>query len=133
MKNFGRAVRSFFLAFSRMSEDRKIKFSEKVYMVVPYVELTLVSLGIDNVQTMRLSISDAIEIFKSIKSACEMHEISEIRVGQLSWKTDARLHPEKPDQVVVQFAGPLGFAREVLKRKDILAAVVEFDKKIGLR
>jgi len=130
--DLGRAIRVFFRTFSRMTDHRKIKFSDRMYMLVPYVELTLVSLGVDNVQAMKLSVKDATEIFKSIRSACEMREIKEIEVGELTWKTDARLQPEDPDRVVVQFDGPLGFVREVLRREDVVAALTEFEKKIGL-
>lgn len=82
---------------------------------------------------MRLSIGDAREIFKSIESACETQGIGEIRVGELSWKTDARLHGAEADRVVIQLDGPLGFSREVLTRKDVTAAVAQFEAKIGLR
>ena len=128
---FAQIVRFFFQVASRMSREDRITFSDQVYMRLPDVEITLVSLGME-IQTTRLSIDDAKEIFKSIKSACDMHEIKEIKVGELYWKTDGRLQSADEDRMVIEFGEPLGFARHVVNRQDVSSAVIEFTKRFGL-
>jgi len=132
---FTQIVRSFFQVVSRMTrEDRenRITFSDQVYMRLPHTEVTLVSLGIDNIQTMKLSINDAREIFRSIKSALDMREINETKIGDLYWKTDGRLDSADRERVVIEFNGPLGFTHAIMKRGEVSAAVAEFTKKFNL-
>src|SRR4051794_5392159 len=47
--------------------------------------------GAETVMAMNLTVPDATAIFKSIKQACEEREAVEIEIGELRWKTDARL------------------------------------------
>jgi hypothetical protein len=133
---FAQTISLFFRVVSRMiREDRenRIKFSDRVYMRLPRTEITLVSLGAgESIQTMKLSIDDAREILRSIKRACDLHQVEEIRIDRLSWKTDARVNFPGQDTVVIQFDGPLGFTREQLKREAVTAAVTEFTKRFGL-
>ncbi len=132
MMRFGQAVRSILKKLSRTTREEKIEFSDRLYMRACRGELTLVSLGIENVQAMRLLIADATAIFRSIKSACDMQEVVEIKVGELSWKTDARLQSTDRDRMIIEFNGPSGFGREVVKRDRVIAALADFKAKFGL-
>ncbi len=80
---------------------------------------------------MGLSIDEAGEIFGSMKRACDHHEIVEIKVGELSWKTDARSKSDH-DEVIIVFNGPLGYTRDIARREDVAAAVAEFANRFGL-
>jgi hypothetical protein len=88
-------------------------------------------MAIDNIQSMRLSIDQAREIFRSIKRACELEEIVATKVGELSWRTDARLKSD-PEWLTIVFNGPLGYTNTVVKRKDATAAVAAFTDRFGL-
>jgi hypothetical protein len=82
-------------------------------------------------QSMNLSIDEAREIFQSIKRACDLHTIVKIKVGELSWATDARLQ-SNPDSIAVTFDGPLGRTNAIAKRETVAAAIAEFADRFGL-
>jgi len=129
--NFAQIV-TFFQTLSNMFVYEKITLSQRIYLRVPRDRITLVSLAIGDASAMRLSVNDAREIFRSIKRACDLHQVEEIRTNELSWKTDARINFPGQDTVVIQFEGPLGFTRDLVKREAATAAVIEFTKKFGL-
>jgi hypothetical protein len=104
-------------------DKRKIKFSERLYIYISKTELTLVSLAVGNIQTMRLSTNDAIAIFRSVEAAFNAQEIMQVKTGDLVWTTDARLQAEHPDRMLIKCNGPLGFVYEVVDRKDVFLAL----------
>jgi hypothetical protein len=81
--------------------------------------------GSEVIQSMTLSVDDAKKIFRSIERAYDRNEMAEIKVGDLSWKTDCRVQ-SNPDRVTVSFNGPMGRTRIDVKRQDIAAAIAEF-------
>jgi hypothetical protein len=119
---------------SEMGDFEKITLARGLYFRVPKPEVTLMSVssdGGDVIQSMSLSVDEAKQIFQSIKRACDLHEIVEVKVGELSWKADARLQ-SNPDIIVIAFNGPLGRTRVTAKREDVAAAVAEFTDRFGL-
>jgi hypothetical protein len=129
---FAQIIRSFFQAVSRMKREDRITFSDRVYMRLPDTKITLLSLAPDNIQAIELSINDAKAIFRSIKRACDLHQVEEIKTDDWSWKTDARVGLLGQGTVIVKFHGPMGSTTEVLKREAVTAAVTEFTKRFGL-
>jgi len=125
------AMYAFFRALSRIDSAEKIKLSDQLYLRLPDTRLTLVSL-IGAADAIKLSVEDAREIFKSIKSACDTQDIRETKVGELSWKTDGRTRSADQDHMVIQFNGPSGFTRIPVKRDEIAAALAEFETKFGI-
>ena len=77
---------------------------------------------------MSLSVDQAKEIFRSIERAYDRHEMVEIKVGDLSWKTDCRVK-SNPDKVTVSFNGPMGRTRVDVRRQDIAAAIADFSNR----
>src|SRR5438105_4097749 len=81
-------------ALSEVGAYEKIALTNGLYIRVPKAELVLMSVGAGGsevIQSMRLSVDEAKQIFQSIKRACDLREIVEIKVGELYWTTDARL------------------------------------------
>src|ERR1700684_868211 len=75
-------------ALSRVSSYEKIALTDCLYMRIPKAELTLMSLGAGGsevVQSMKLSVYEAEQIFRSIKRACNLNEVVEVKIGDLSW------------------------------------------------
>ena len=115
---------------SHLSAFEKIELTRGVYFRVPKAEVKLMSVGAgsDVIQSMTLSIDHAKEIFRSIERAYDRHEMVEMKVGDLSWKTDCRIQ-SNPDRVIVAFNGPLGRTRVDAKRQDIAAAIANFTNR----
>ena len=121
-------------ALSEIGSNEKIALTDGLYLRLPKAELTLMSLGAGGsevIQSMNLSVGEAQEIFRSIKRACDLHEIAEIKIGELSWRTDARLK-SNPDEIIIVFNGPLGYTRTTAKHEDVVAAITEFTNRFGL-
>jgi hypothetical protein len=78
---------------------------------------------------MNLTVPDATAIFKSIKQACEEREAVEIEIGELRWKTDARLRSS--DGIIIQFDGASGRGGVIAQRQDVETAIIEFDDRFG--
>ena len=91
-----------------------------------------VGAGSDVIQSTTLSVDEATQIFRSIKRACDLHEVIEVKVGELSWTTDARLQ-SNPDKVIIVLNGQQGYTRTDATREDIAAAITEFSNRFGLR
>lgn len=118
---------------SEIGAYEKIDLTKDVYLRVPKAELFLMSVGAggsDVVQSMSLSVDEAKQIFQSIERACDLREIVEVKVGDLSWTTDARLR-SNPDEIIIMFNGPQGRTRAIAKREDVAAAVAEFTRRFG--
>ena len=133
---FWNDFRSLFAGPSEVDLNEKIVFSDRLYIRVRDDEIAVVSLAFDNSQVMRLSLDEAKQIFRSIKRACDLHQIEEIKVTEFSWKIDARLRSKWveriiEDRIIVGFDGPLGFVRELVRRVVVIAAVAEFTKRFG--
>jgi hypothetical protein len=116
---------------SHLSAFEKIELTQGVYFRVPKAEVRLMSVGAggsDVIQSMTLSVDDAKQIFRSIERAYDRHEMVEIKVGDLSWKTDCRVQ-SNPDRVNVSFNGPLGRTSTHVRRQDIAAAIAKFTNR----
>ncbi len=90
------------------------------------------SVGAGEIQSMKLSVDDAKQIFSSIKQACAAQDIVRVVVGELSWTTDARSN-SSPDKIIIKFNGPLGITREIAKREDVANAIAQFTSRFGPR
>ena len=122
-------------ALSEIGSNERIGLTDGLYLRIPKAELILMSVGAGGsevIQSMKLSVGEAQEIFQSIKRACDLHEIVEIKVGELSWRTDARLK-SNPDKIIIVFDGPLGYTRTIARREDVAAAITEFTNRFGLK
>jgi hypothetical protein len=89
-------------------------------------------LGAAESESMTFSVDEAAQIFRSIKRACDLYEIAEIKVGELSWRTDGRLQ-SNPDKIIIVFDTPMGHTRTDARREDVAAAVTEFTNRFGLK
>jgi hypothetical protein len=78
-----------------------------------------------------LSLDEVRALFASMATACERQEATKIRIGDLSWATDARLSPKRPDRIFVRFSGPLGLGSIGLSRRRVLSACEEFSSIFG--
>jgi hypothetical protein len=119
---------------SEVGAYEKIILTKRFYVRVPKAELFLMWVGgggSDVIQSTRLSVDEAQQIFQSIKRACDLRGIVEVKVGDLSWTTDARLR-SNPDEIIIVCNGPQGRTREIAKREDVAAAVAEFTHRFGL-
>jgi hypothetical protein len=132
MMKLAQIIKSWVRVLSDNNGEDRITFSDRVYMCVPHGKITLVSLAIDNIQTATISIDDAKEIFRSIKRACDLSQVDEVKTDRLHWKTDARVYSKAPDTVIIQFDGPSGFTRGIVQRETATAAVIKFTRKFGL-
>jgi hypothetical protein len=124
-------VYSFILeAFSRRRGSKKIALTDRLYLRVPDPEpkLTLISLGGGTIISLRFSVDEAKQVFRSIKHACDLHDVVEIKVGDVSWETDAR----SPEKIIVVFKRSLEYTREIAKREDVVMAITEFTNRFGL-
>jgi hypothetical protein len=119
-------------ALSRASAFERIELTDRLYLRVPKAEVTLMYLGAAESESMTLSVDEATQIFRSIKRACDLHEITEIKVGELSWRTDGRLQ-SNPDKIIIVFDTPMGHTRTDARREDVAAAVTEFTNRFGLK
>ena len=80
---------------------------------------------------MKLSVDEARQILRSIKNACDLNDVEEIKVGQLTWKTDARIRSKGSEEIIIKFSGPDGSTRTPARRKDVAAALAEFTDRFG--
>jgi hypothetical protein len=131
---FGQKIKAFFevlftsvlRGLSGSSSYEKIALTDRLYMRVPKAELTLMSVGGGEVQSTKLSVDEAAQIFRSIKRAFDLQETVEVRIGDLTWKTVV-----SSAKVTIVVNGPQGYTREVAKREDVEAAVANFDNRFG--
>jgi hypothetical protein len=63
--------------------------------------------------------------------ACDMNDVVEIKVGELTWETDARPRSKGSEDIIIKFNGPYGSTRTPAKRKDVIAAMTEFADRLG--
>jgi hypothetical protein len=110
----------------------KISLSDRVYFMIPPSDVVLMSLSMDSIQSIKLPMRDARAVFRMLKFCCEMHELQEVEIGELSWKIDGRTNSPEQQTMVVQFDGPQGWTREVVSRSGVLAAVTNFSNQVGL-
>ena len=99
--SFGRIVRSVFQALSNMYFARtfeKISLTDQLYLGIPKVGITLVSHFGGEGSGIKLSVDEARQVLQSMKQACELNDVVEIKVGELTWKTDARPTSKDPEK-----------------------------------
>jgi hypothetical protein len=133
---FERMLGAFFRALSRTfggarsahNSAERIEFSDRFYLAVPRIALTMIFVTIDAVNSTKLSVNEAREIFESIKSALRKNGVTKINLGELSWKTDA----SDEYQVTISFNGPSGSVYTVVERADVAAAIADFKRRFGL-
>jgi hypothetical protein len=74
-----------------------------------------------------LTLEETRNLFESIALACERQEVVELRMSNVTWTTDGRLHPRNPDRISVHFSGALGSGSiQGLSRRQFLSACTEF-------
>ncbi|WP_315742075.1 MULTISPECIES: hypothetical protein [unclassified Bradyrhizobium] len=111
----------------------RIDLTDLLFFGIQRSELILMSYGAGGsevIQSMKLSMDEAKQIFLSIEQACAVQNVVSVKVGELSWMTDAR-PKSNSDKVVIVFDGPLGYTRAVAQRKDVVAAVAKFADRFG--
>lgn len=86
--------------------------------------------GSEVIQSMKLSVDEAKQIFLSIEQACTRESVVNIKIGELSWMTGARPKANS-DKVVIVFDGPLGYTHAVAQRRDVVAALAKFADRFG--
>lgn len=93
--------------------------------------IQLISLSPGDVQGNTLAVRDAAQLLQSMKSAIDLEQIVSVRVGDVSWTTDARPQPSGVPTVIIKLDGPGGFTRTFVKRDDALAAASAFGKRFA--
>lgn len=122
-------------AWSNAGHYETIELTDRLYVRVLKAELTLKSVGgggSEVMQSMKLSIEEATQIFQSVQRAYDFHEMVEIKVGQLSWMTDARPRSNS-DEIIIKFDGPLGRTRAIARREDVGKGIAKFADRFGLK
>jgi hypothetical protein len=123
-----RIINSLLQAFWRIDRSRRISLSRAMYFQLPNLDVTLFSGLLDDTQSMRLTLSETTEIFRSIGDAFESNELKSVTVRELKWTTDAR-----KGSVIFHIDGyPMGFRRISVSREDVAAALKDFDEKTSL-
>jgi hypothetical protein len=97
---------------------------------VPKLKLNLVSAIGDDSETVEVSIPEARMIFQSMKSAYELKECQQIKIGQIVLTTDCRIQPDNPERVAIKFKSPNGSSHAVLQRENIAATLEEFQSRL---
>jgi hypothetical protein len=116
---------------SHPNDFERIDLTRGVSFVVSEADVKLMSVGAGGsevMQSMTLSLDDTKQIFRSIERAYDRHEMVEIKLDDLSWKTDCRVR-SNPDRVTVSFNGSLGRTRIDVRRQDIAAAIANFTNR----
>ncbi|SHM59698.1 hypothetical protein SAMN05444321_6887 [Bradyrhizobium lablabi] len=115
---------------SYLSTFKKIDLAQGVYFLVsvPEAEVKLMSVGAGGsevMMSMTLSIDDTKQIFRSIERAYDHRELVEIKLDDLSWKTDCRAR-SNPDKVTISFKRLWERTRIDVRRQDIATATASF-------
>ena len=121
-----RIITSLLVAFWEIDHSRRIRLSRGVYFQIPKFEVTLFSGLLDDTQSMRLTLPQAVAVFRSIGDALRSNESKTVDLGDLKWTTDA-----SASTIVfsVKFR-PLSFWRVSVSRESAVAAMEDFEKKI---
>lgn len=131
------AWRLFWRAFLDWKSKEKMEIGQGVFLSIPKGTsapddlIQLISLSPGDVQGNRLAVRDAGRLLQSMKSAIDLKQIVSIRVGDVSWTTDARPQSSGVPTVIIKFDGPGGFTRTFVKQDDALAAVSAFGKRFA--
>ena len=109
---------------SYLGTFQKIDLTQGVYFLVsaPEAEVKLMSVGFDFTMSVALSINETNRIFRSIERAYDNRELVEIKLGDLSWKTDCRVR-SNPDKVTISFKRGWEGTRVDVTRQDIATAI----------
>jgi hypothetical protein len=112
---------------SYLSTFKKIDLTRGVYFLVsiPEAEVKLISVWPDFGMSVALSIDDTRQLFRSIQRAYDHRELVELKLGDLSWKTDCRVR-SNPDKMIISFRRGVERTRVDIKRQDIAAAMANF-------
>lgn len=109
---------------SYLSTFQEIDLTHGVYFLVSAreAEARLMSVGPDFEMSVALSIDEAKRIFRSIERAYDDRELVEIKLADLSWKTDCRVR-SNPDKVTVSFKRGWERTRVDARRQDLATAI----------
>jgi hypothetical protein len=111
---------------------RKIDLTRGVYFVsIPEAEAKLISAG-PEMMSMALSINDTKQIFRSMERAYDRRELEEIKLGDLSWKTDCRVR-SNPEKVTISFKRGWERTRADARRQDLATAITSFSNLFGMK
>jgi hypothetical protein len=121
--------------FSRRSADlstfKRIELTRTVYFVVS-VPLGVAKLwsegvgGSDLIQSMTLSIDDTKQIFRSMECAYDHRDSAEIKLGELSWKTDCRVRSNL-EKVTISFKRGWERTGTDVRRQNLATAIANFN------
>jgi hypothetical protein len=110
---------------------KRVELTQTVYFLVsvPEAVAKLSSTGrggSEVIQSMTLSIDDTRQIFRSIACAYDHRDLTEIRLGELSWKTDCRVR-SNPEKVTISFKRGWERTRTDVRRQDLATAIANFN------
>ena len=78
-----------------------------------------------------LSLAEVGELLASIEAACQRRDIVDVKIGDLSWTTDASLQAKDPDSIAINYWGPMGGLSARVSRQRLLSACKEFSSIFG--
>lgn len=113
-----------------LSTFKRVELTRGVYFLVsvPEAEVRLMSVGAggsEAIQSMTLSIDDTKQIFRSIECAYDHRDVAEVKLGEVSWKTDCRVQ-SNPEKVTISFKRGWERTRTDVRRRDLATAVANF-------
>jgi hypothetical protein len=136
---FLRALKAGFTAFLQNSgpSEADFVFCDGLFVRVRDDHIAVVCRGPEMGDTERISLDEAKQLFRSIKRACDLHQIEEIKFARFSWKTNACTRSkwiEKiiADGVILAFFGGSGTFRAVVARDTLNSVVTNFIDRFGL-
>lgn len=120
-----------------LSTFTRVELTRGVYFLVsvPEAEVKLMSVGAGGseiIQSMRLSIDDTKQIFRSIECAYDHEDVAEIKLGEVSWRTDCRVRSD-PEKVTISFKRGWERTRADVWRQDLAKAIANFSDLFKVR
>lgn len=82
--------------------------SEHVYLYLMRNDAALISIGIEGMQTVRLTLPESEALLRLTIDACEQRSHRTINIRNLAWSADGRHSDKHPHSVKVVFAASMG-------------------------
>lgn len=113
------------------STFKRVELTRTVYFVVSVPEgvaklWSIGARGSDFIQSMTLSIDDTKQIFRSMECAYDHRDSAEVKLGELSWKTDCRVR-SNPEKVTISFKRGWERTWTDVRRQNLATAIANFN------